>query len=247
MTTSETTITTPDGALPLYVAEPAGPATAAVVVLHQAGGLGDQVKARADRFAAEGYLAVAPDLFYRKQGEPIPFPKGPDDFPAFDRWLSPDRQIVPDLQAVLDWLGARGIPLERIGAVGYSYGGRAAYLAAVTWPIGAAVTYYGNGVQGRSFSGSDDLLPLADRPRLAPWLGLYGELDQLIPPAELDAFQATVAAAAVPGELVRYPDAGHGFDVETGPAGANPNYAAEAAADAARRTEAFLAERLGGR
>ena len=247
MTASETTIPTPDGAMPAHVAEPDAAPSAAIIVLHQAGGLGDQVRARADRFAADGYLAVAPDLFHRKQGEPIPFPKRPEDFVVFDRWLSPDAQLVPDIQAALDWIVARGIPLERIGVVGYSYGGRAAYLAAVTWPIGAAVTYYGNGVQGRSFSGNDDLLPLGDRPRIAPWLGLYGELDGLIPPAELDAFQTTVAGADVPGELVRYPDAGHGFDVETGPAGANPNYAPEAAADAAARTDAFFAAHLGGR
>lgn len=246
MGTSEAIIQTPDGELSIFVAEPSSPPTAAIVVLHQAGGLGDQVKSRVEGFAAEGYLAVAPDLFYRKKGEPIPFPKDPAGFVVFDQWLSPDKQLVPDIQAVLDWIVARGIPLGRIGVVGYSYGGRVAYLASVTWPIGAAATYYGNGIQGRSFNGNDDLLPITDRPRLAPWLGLYGEEDGLIPPDELDAFQANIARADVPGELIRYAGVGHGFDVEFGPGGPNPNYAPDAAADAAKRVDEFFAARLGG-
>jgi len=246
MGSSEAFIRTPDGELSIFVAEPSITPTAAILVLHQAGGLGDQVKSRAEQFADAGYLAVAPDLFYRKKGEPIPFPKAPGDFAEFDKWLSSDEQLIPDIQAVLDWIGARGIPLSRIGVIGYSYGGRAAYLAAVTWPLGAAVTYYGNGVHGRSFHGNSDLLPVSDRARLTPWLGLYGEEDGLIPSEELDGFQTALASASIDGELVRYAEVGHGFDVAVGPGGPNPNYAPDAASDAAERVNAFFAARLGG-
>jgi carboxymethylenebutenolidase len=159
---------------------------AAVIVLHQAGGVSEQTEETVEALAGEGFWAIAPDLFYRKQGEAIPFPTGPDGFLAFDRWLGGDTDLRADIGAVLDYILSAGIPAERIAIVGFSYGGRAAFLGATEWKLGAVVSYYANGVERRSYLGNDDLLPLSRKPLLTPWLGLYGDSDFFIAAGELD-------------------------------------------------------------
>jgi carboxymethylenebutenolidase len=130
--------------------------------------------------------------------------------------------------------------------LGFSYGGRAAYLVAAEQDLGAAVSFYGNGVQRKSFLGNEELPALADRTRSlrTPWLGLYGEQDFLLTPGELDEWQKELAEAPVDTELVRYPNAGHAFDVQE-PFGPGPiPYVADATEDATERTLRFLDENL---
>lgn len=224
------TIATPDGPMRAFAAGPParggpdGPAAKArggIVVIHQAGGLGPQIADTVARLAAEGYQAVGPDFFHRKN---IPADFNPmrefgGDLEKFSLWLEGDDHILPDLDAALDSLRDQGLPDSRLGVVGYSWGGRAAFLAAARRHLGAAVSYYGTGIYFKNF-GSNAALPALgeDIPTLrTPWLGLFGEHDPLSPPAELDALAAALPRAPVATELVRYP-AGHAFDVDMGPA-----------------------------
>jgi carboxymethylenebutenolidase len=78
--------------------------------------------------------------------------------------------------------------------------------------VGAAVTFYGGGVSQGRF-GFPPLVELAPRLR-APWLGLYGDQDQGIPVADVEALRAATATSAPPTEVVRYPDAAHGFNCD---------------------------------
>lgn len=233
-------IPAPDGTMPaLSAGDP--DATAVVVVLHQASGWGPQTSVVLEKLAAEGYWAIAPDLFYRRGDGPVPLPASPDDLPAFDAWLSGDTDVVKDLAAVRDALHARGFTDDRIAVVGYSYGGRAAYLAATRWPFAATALYYAPGVQVKSFAGNTDMPALVDAPTLSPWIAFYGERDHFLTPGELGLLAETAARRG--GELVRYPEAGHSFDTE--------DFAAfdaqdeKAAVDAERRLMAFLREYLG--
>ena len=96
----------------------------------------------------------------------------------------------------------------RIGVVGFCMGGTVALITAVERG-GAAVTFYGGGVTEGRF-GFPPLVDLAPRLR-APWLGLYGDLDQGISVDQVEALRAAAATAATKIEVVRYADAGHGF------------------------------------
>ncbi len=146
--------------------------------------------------------------------------------------------IHADLDATFDHLASLGFTLAQVGIVGFCMGGTVALVAGVERPLGAAVTFYGGGVtQGRF--GFDPLVELA--PKLqAPWLGLFGDLDQGIPVDDVETLRAAAATAKVGTEIVRYPDAGHGFNCDDRDAYHEPS-----ATDGWARTLAWFAANLG--
>jgi carboxymethylenebutenolidase len=116
-------------------------------------------------------------------------------------------------------------------------GGSVALATAASHQVGAAVTFYGGGVtQGRF--GFRPLVELAPELR-SPWLGLFGDRDQSIAVEDVEALRAAAATADVPTEVVRYPDAGHGFHRD-----GSASFNAEAAADAWHRTLGWFARHL---
>jgi carboxymethylenebutenolidase len=201
------TLSTADGDMALYDAEPEGPARGAVIVVQEAFGVNGHIEDVTRRMAAAGYRAVAPHLFHRT-GDPV------IDYGDYDKLMPhfagiSEAGVLNDLDATIAHLGESGFPPARTGVVGFCMGGTIAFLAAVRLPMGAAVTFYGGGVtQGRF--GMAPLVELA--PRLqAPWLGLYGDEDQGIPVEQVEELRAAVATAPVDTEIVRYAGAGHGF------------------------------------
>jgi carboxymethylenebutenolidase len=195
---------------PLSVHEPDGPPKGGIVVVQEAFGVNDHIEDVCRRLAAEGWLAVAPHLFHRS-GDPK---FGYDDMtqvrPHLEA-LTPDG-VLADMDAALAHVAGVGTAVAAPGVVGFCMGGTVALITAVEREVGAAVTFYGGGVSQGRF-GFPPLVELA--PRLhAPWLGLYGDLDQGIPVADVEALRAAAATSDQPTELVRYPDAGHGFNCD---------------------------------
>jgi len=213
-TTAEITITTDDGPMPTFEASPEGEPRGAVVVIQEAFGVTGHIEDVARRLAGAGWLAVAPALFHR-QGSPV---LGYDDFdqvmPLMGQLSAGG--IATDLGATFDHLEATGFAPHRTGIVGFCMGGTVSFYAGTLRPIGAAVTFYGGGVaQGRF--GLPPLIELAPSLRV-PWLGLYGDLDQGIPVADVEALRDAAARAPVETEVVRYGDAEHGFNCDDRPA-----------------------------
>jgi carboxymethylenebutenolidase len=117
-------------------------------------------------------------------------------------------------------------------------GGTVAFFAATQWHLGAAVTFYGGGISQGRF-GFPSLLDIA--PELqTPWLGLYGDRDQGIPVDEVESLRRVVAKAPVPTEIVRYPQAVHGFNNNDRP----DAYHEPSAKDAWARTLAWFGQYL---
>jgi carboxymethylenebutenolidase len=127
-----------------------------------------------------------------------------------------------------------------MGIVGFCMGGSVTFYAATLRGVGAAVTFYGGGVVEGRF-GLPSLVDQAPGLR-APWLGLYGDLDKGIPPEQVEELRSAVATSPEEAEIVRYPDADHGFNCDDRPAVFNP----DAATDAWRRTLAWFEEHLVG-
>jgi carboxymethylenebutenolidase len=200
-------VPTADGEMALYDAQPDGPARAAVVVVQEAFGVNEHIEDVTRRLATAGYRAVAPHLFHRT-GDPVL------DYTNFDKVmphmgaLSEDG-ILSDLDAALSHLAAAGFEARRTGIVGFCMGGSVCFLAAARRPLGAAVTFYGGGISKGRF-GAPPLVELAPSLK-TPWLGLYGDLDQSIPVEEVESLREAAAKATVATEIVRYPEAGHGF------------------------------------
>ena len=204
-----------------YIARPSGRPRGGMVVVQEIFGVNAHVRSVADRFAAEGYLAIAPALFDRVS-------------PKFQTGYTPDdiakaRTVVEkvgrettliDIAAAVDLAS----PAGKVGIVGYCWGGTMAWVSAARLSgLSAAVSYYGGGV-----------LSLADLQPKCPTMLHFGERDAHIPVDKVRAF-----AAARPDVPVHIYPADHGFNCD-----ARGSYDAPSADLARSRTYAFFAEHL---
>jgi carboxymethylenebutenolidase len=218
------TIATPDGPMPAFEATPTGDAKGGIVVVQEAFGVTTHIEDIVRRLAEAGWHAVAPAFFHRQGSPALAY----DDFTAvmpLMKELSAE-SITTDVTAALDYLESAGFAASNIGVVGFCMGGSVTFYAATLCPLGAAVTFYGGGV-GEGRFGLPSLIDQAASLQ-TPWLGLYGDIDQGIPVADVEQLRQATDKASVPTEIVRYPDADHGFNCNDRPAVFNPAAAADA-------------------
>lgn len=135
------------GSFDAYVAEPPNPARTAVIVLQEVFGINAGIRDKCDALAAEGHLALAPDLFWRIEpgielDPDTQLQQALDLFPKFDQ-----QKGVEDIEATIREARAK-VKGGKIGAVGYCLGGRLAYMTATRTDIDASVGYYGVGIDG---------------------------------------------------------------------------------------------------
>lgn len=142
-------IPTLDGetSFPAYIARPAGTPNGAVIVIQEIFGVNPGIRKKADHWAALGYLAVAPEVFWR-QGEGIDLDSDvPEQFQqALAYMMAHDFDAgIRDVEATIRWVrGAEGV--AKVGLVGFCMGGKVAYQAATRTDIDASVGYYGVGI-----------------------------------------------------------------------------------------------------
>jgi carboxymethylenebutenolidase len=219
----------------VYVAAPAGAATAAIIVVPEIFGVNPGIRQKCDTLAAKGYLAVAPEIFWRFAPGVELNPDIPDQlqeaFGYFQRYNADDGVI--DIERTIKAIraGQLGQPgVARVGLVGYCLGGRLAYMAAARTDIDASVGYYGvmiDQMLGESHAIANPLMlhiPTADH---------------FVEPEA----QAAIHAGLDPHPKVTlhdYPGLDHGFAAEMG-----DRRDAAGAELADGRTMAFLAEHLG--
>jgi carboxymethylenebutenolidase len=217
--------------LEAWVVYPERPdAAPVVIVIHEIGGLTDWVRAVADQLAAEGYLAIAPDMLSGKG------PGGGGTRSFEQQAIGPairdlDRgEINRRLRAAGAYAMALPAAAKKVGVVGYCWGGSSSWLLAVDWPeLDAAVVYYGTSPE----SGYDRIQ--------APVLGLYGGADNRVN-ATIPAAEEAMKALGKGYEPHVYEGAGHGFlRQQSGQEGAN----LRATEQAWPRTVAFFREHLG--
>lgn len=195
----------------------------AVVVIHEWWGLNDHIKHYADRLAAEGYAALAVDLYGGKSATT------PDEAMAMMQKVdaaAAEKTLAAAAQFLAD--DAR-IKADKRGVIGWCFGGAWSLQAGLKIEgLDAVVMYYGRVVTDpEKLTGLD-----------APLLGIFANQDDHIPPAQVKQFEEALAAAGKPAQIERY-DAHHAF--------ANPSsdrYDAEAAADAWQKARGFLARHL---
>jgi carboxymethylenebutenolidase len=199
----------PNGApkpLPAYVARPRGGSRhAAIIVVNEIFGIHDYIKDICRRLAKLGYVAVAPDFFYRA-GANLPAMTSMEEIRPIVMQATPD-QVDGDVRAASGWLKGRPfVKADRIGITGFCWGGGVVWRAALSdSDIRAGVAWYGQ------------LKPVIGRAAelKAPVLGLYGALDQGITQTDVEAMRAALKAAGKTGsDLHVYPDAGHGFHAD---------------------------------
>jgi carboxymethylenebutenolidase len=235
LTAGEVKIPTADVEIPAYRAMPAkGGPFPVVLVVQEIFGVHEHIKDMCRRFAKEGYLAVAPEL-YARQGDPTKFSDWKQLYAEVVSKV-PDAQVMSDLDAAVAWAGKSGSgDVKRVGVTGFCWGGRITWLYCAHSPqVKAGVAWY-----GRLVGETSPLQPkypidvVADLK--APVLGLYGGQDQGIPLADVEKMRAALAAAKNPSEIVVFPDAGHGFNADY-----RPSYRAEDAREGWRQALAWF-------
>ncbi len=132
-----------------YIARPQGAAKGAIIVIQEIFGVNPGIRQKCDKLAAEGYLALAPDLFWHLQPEVSLDPDVESEFnTALDLMGKFDQDAgIRDIQATINFL--REVEgSAKVGCVGYCLGGRLAYMTAARTSIDASVGYYGVGIDG---------------------------------------------------------------------------------------------------
>jgi carboxymethylenebutenolidase len=237
LTVGEVTVTVGDFKLPAYRAMPAGKSKLPVVlVVSEIFGVHEHIADVARRFAKQGCLAIAPELFVR-QGDA-------GSYGEIAKLMSevvsqvPDAQAMADLDACVAWARANGGDTSRLGITGFCWGGRITWLYCAHNPgVKAGVAWYGKLVGETNPLQTSHPVNAAAKLN-APVLGLYGEKDAGIPLDTVDKMKAALAAgssAAQKSEFVIYPDAPHAFHADY-----RPSYRKEAADDGWKRCLAWL-------
>jgi len=205
-----------------FLAEPAGPARGALVVVQEIFGVNSHIRSVAQGYAAEGYLVVAPALFDRVQRD-VELGYGEADIQRGFALRTATGEDMPmlDIAAAIAHVGHAG----KVGVIGYCWGGLLSWLAACKLDgLAASVPYYGGGVPRHATL----------EPR-CPVLAHFAEQDDHIPLAAVEAFRA-----AQPGVQVHLYPARHGFNCDH-----RASYDAASARLARERTLAFLRLHVG--
>lgn len=174
-------------ALPFFLARPSSaPPWPGVVVVHEGNGMSPQLLRVCERLAGEGFVAIAPDLFWRFGGSDPD--KAAEHFTSL-RWDDAKHDLDEAVRIL------HGIGVERAGITGFCMGGRVSYLAATRGvDVQCAVPFYGAGIAQ------------ALGEPACPVLMFFGGTDEWIPRDDINA-----VARHHPNDVVVYPDAGHGF------------------------------------
>jgi carboxymethylenebutenolidase len=206
--------------MPAYRAAPAGKTQLPVVlVISEIFGVHEYIADVTRRFAQQGYLAIAPELFVR-QGDPSAYGEIAK-LQAEVISKVPDAQVMNDLDATLQWAAQHGGNVDRAAITGFCWGGRITWLYCMHNPrIKAGVAWYGR-LEGQSTATTPRHPTELVSQLKAPVLGLYGEADTGIPVASVERMKLALAQASAQGnaaakasQFVLYPDAPHAFHAD---------------------------------
>jgi carboxymethylenebutenolidase len=234
LTAGDAKVKVSDGEMPAYFARPANAANPPVIlVAMEIFGLHEYIKDVTRRLAKLGALAVAPDYYFRKGTDLTKITEIPQLMPLVNS--KPDAELLSDLDATAAWAKSEGGDTGRLGIIGFCRGGRTVWeYAAHSSGLKAGVAFYGSLVDPANPVWPKSPTQLAPEMK-APVLGLYGEADQGIPVAQVEAMKAALAAANKPAEFKIYPGAPHGFHADY-----RPSYRKEAADDAWQQMQAWF-------
>jgi carboxymethylenebutenolidase len=197
------------GDLPVYIAKPRGTSgLPVVVVIAEIFGLNPHIRDIARRFAAEGFLAIAPDFFFR-----VGDPSKETDIAKIRAIVMrvPDAEAMRDFDAALAFAGDNGGDVSRAAVTGFCWGGRMAWLYAAHNPrLRASLPWYGRLDGDKTANQPRWPLDLVAEVKV-PTLGFYGGADPSIPLSQVDEMRARLNAAGAKAEIVVYEGAPHAF------------------------------------
>jgi carboxymethylenebutenolidase len=180
-----------------YVASPSGEGPFPVVIMiHEFFGLNESIVGKAEGLAQEGYLVIAPDTFRGSTTAWIPRA-------IYQVITNKPEKVNQDLDSVYAWIKAQpNAAADRVGIVGFCYGGRASLSYSLhNDQLAATAIFYGSPVTD----------PQVLRSLPGPVLGIFGGADNSIPVEDVHAFEAALNQAGIPNEITIYEDQPHAF------------------------------------
>lgn len=201
-----------------------------IVMIQEIWGVNEHIRALADQYALDGYVVLAPDLFWRLAPRVDLGYDEAGSARAFELFRAVDTaQAAEDVADAVKMLRGRPEVTGKVGTLGYCLGGQMAFRAAALAQADAAVCYYGGGIASK--------LELAPRVSM-PALFHHAELDSLIPQDAVAAIKAAFAGQSN-AVFLDYPGVDHGFNCW-----GRPRYDQKAAALAHGLTLEFLSQHL---
>lgn len=206
-----------------YEAMPEGEPKGAIVIIQEIFGVNGHIREVVDGYAADGYAAIAPQIFDRAQRD-VELGYEPEDMAKGMQlaFTDTDRaKTLMDLQAAVEEIGKWG----KVAVIGYCYGGLLTWLSACNLRgVACTVSFYGGGIAGEK-----------GQTARCPVMMHFGELDAMIPMSDVDEIKV-----AQPDAIIHTYDADHGFNCDH-----RASHNAKAAGVAKERTLEFIAEHLG--
>ncbi len=210
----------------------------AIVVIQEIWGVNSHIQSVVDRLPSQGYVGLAPAMFHREGPMTTGLHEELDTAIARMR-RSTDADILSDVRAAVDYIKAQSfVKGDKIGIVGFCYGGRVSYLSTCNISdLSASVVFYGGGI---GMALGDGPSPLEQTANIGcPVLGLFGDEDANPTPEDVAKIDAAMTKHEKTHEFHSYAGAGHGFHCE-----ARASYRPEAAADAWSKAMAWFDKHL---
>ena len=192
-----------------------------IIMIHEWWGLNDNIKEMAEKLASHGYVVLAVDLYDGNVA--VTSEQARSLIGSFEK-----QYWIDNMNAATSYLQVEYLP-EKIGSIGWCFGGGQSLNLALNNEMDATVIYYGN------LETQLDVLSVIDW----PVLGIFAGLDTGIPPETVNEFESALDELSIPNEIYIYPDVNHAF--------ANPSgdrYAPEESSDAWNKTIEFLENNL---
>ncbi len=222
-------VTVPNGDLEIaaYLATPTGgDRVPVVIVIQEIFGVNAHIRSVTERIAREGYVAIAPAIFQRTApGFEVGYTQSETVLARTHKDQTTAAQLLSDIQAAIAYAQALPPAGDRVGSIGFCFGGHVVYLAATLPSIQATASFYGGGIATMTPGGGAPTIT-----RTAAIQGtlyaFFGTQDPLIPNEQADQIEAELQKHGISHRVFRY-DAGHGFFCDQ-----RGDYNAAAAADA---------------
>ncbi|KIF81205.1 dienelactone hydrolase family protein [Noviherbaspirillum autotrophicum] len=216
LTAGTVSVTVNGQTVPVYRAQPEGKSNLPVIlVVSEIFGVHEHIADIARRFAKQGYLALAPDLFVR-QGNPASYGSIPELMKEVIAKV-PDAQVMADLDACVAWAKDHGGNTDKLGITGFCWGGRIVWLYCAHNPdVKAGVAWYGRLVGEKTALTPTQPVDIAAGLKV-PVLGLYGGKDSGIPLDTVEKMKAELAKGSSKSEIVVFPNSGHAFNADYRP------------------------------
>jgi carboxymethylenebutenolidase len=220
-----------------YLAEPVGEGVfPGVVVIQEIFGVNAHIRDVVERFAALGYVAIAPAI-YQRIAPGFESGYSPEDVQQGRQYKEQTKagELLGDVSAAIDYL--QNLPnvkqgatpsghLVEIGCIGFCFGGHVAYLAATLPEVKATASFYGAGITSMTPGGGEPTVTRTGEIK-GELYAFFGREDESIPQEQVEAIEAELTAKNVPHRVFQYDGAGHGFFCDQ-----RGSYNPEAAADA---------------